>query len=158
MFQFTKVMTLAATMTLAVASASEAQVLYARNNTNLTKATEAMMSGDLEKASTYFRRAVKANLGEERMVLALNNYCAVEYALGNFESAENICTKAIGEDRHYWRAYVNRGNARRELGNVVEAKADYSKALRLKPSSRIAKAALASVTPAEDRLLADLQQ
>lgn len=154
MFNSMKALTLLASVTLVASSASEAQVFYARSNADLNKATQAMMNGELETASRYFGRAVRKDIGKERLVPALNNYCAVEYALGNLENAEKVCTRAIRLDRHFWRAYVNRGNVRTELGHDEGAHEDYAKAVRLKPSSRIARNALARADQKAESLLA----
>lgn len=154
MFRMVKAVTVIAGVLLVSTGASQAQVIYGQENSNLKRATQSMMAGDLEAASKYFKRAVKANLGPERLVPALNNYCAVEYAIGNFENAEKVCSEAISNDRRYWRAYVNRGNARAALGNVDGANADYDKALSIKPNSRIAADALAKFQAQNGTLLA----
>lgn len=154
MFRFVKVMSVALGTILAVSTVSQAQVIYGHENSNLTRANQAMMAGEFETASRYFGRAVRANLSDEKLISALNNYCAVEYALGNFEKAEKVCTKAIGEDRRYWRAYVNRGNARAALGQIDDAKRDLERAVALKPNSRIANEALLSFQNSKGTLLA----
>lgn len=118
MFRMIKAVTVMAGVLLVSTGASQAQVIYGQENSNLTRANQSMMAGDLESASKYFRRAVKANLGHERLVPTLNNYCAVEYAIGNFENAEKVCSEAISNDRRYWRAYVNRANVRAALGDA----------------------------------------
>jgi len=155
MLHFAKKIAIAAGVMLTVSTAGQAQVIYGHENPNLKRATSAMMAGELENASKFFRRAVKSNLGAERLIPALNNYCAVEYALENLENAERVCSQAIAEDRRYWRAYVNRGNVRTSLGNLDGARADYEKAVKLKPNSRIAQDALASVQKPNPSLLAD---
>lgn len=154
MFRMVKAVAVMTGVLLASTGASQAQVIYGQENSNLTRATQAMMAGDLESASKYFGRAVKANLGEERLIPALNNYCAVEYAIGNYENAEKVCSEAISNDRRYWRAYVNRANVRAVLGNAEGANADYEKALSIKPNSRIAAEALASFQAKSATLLA----
>ena len=158
MLHFAKKIAIVAGVMLTVSTAGQAQVIYGHENPNLSRATSAMMAGELEVASKYFRRAVRANLGAERLIPALNNYCAVEYAINNFENAEKVCSQAIGEDRRYWRAYVNRGNVRTALGKLEEARADYEKAVKLKPNSRIANEALAGVQKLNPSLLADAKQ
>lgn len=156
MLHIVKNVAIAAGVMFAVSSTSQAQVIYGHENSNLTRANSAMMAGELETASQHFRRAVKANLGPERLVPALNNYCAVEYAINNLENAEKVCSQAIGEDRRYWRAYVNRGNVRTALGKLDAARADYEKAVKLKPNSKIAREALASVQKPNPTLLAEV--
>lgn len=154
MFRMVKVGAVLAGVLMATSVSSQAQVIYGQENSNLTRANQSMMAGDLEAASKYFRRAVKANLGGEQLVPALNNYCAVEYALGNLENAEKACSEAISNDRRYWRAYVNRANTRAELGDKEGAAADYDKALSIKPNSKIAAAAFASFQAKDVTLLA----
>lgn len=154
MFRYAKVVLVSVGAFVALASTAQAQVIYGHENTNLTRANQAMMAGELEVASRYFRKAVKANLGHEKLVPALNNYCAVEYALGNFENAEKVCSEAISEDRRYWRAYVNRGNARAAIGQLEQAKADFERAVKIKPNSKIANNALASLQRTGGTLLA----
>ncbi len=144
MFRFAKTLVVSVGVLMVASTTGQAQVIYGHENSNLAQANKAMMAGELKTASKYFGRAVKANLGEEKMVTALNNFCAVEYAIGHNENAEKVCSQAIGEDRRYWRAYVNRGNARAALGKQLEAEQDYERAIALKPGSRIAKNALAS--------------
>ncbi|MBO6503337.1 MAG: tetratricopeptide repeat protein [Kordiimonadaceae bacterium] len=154
MFRMIKAVTVMAGVLLVSTGASQAQVIYGQENSNLTRANQSMMAGDLESASKYFRRAVKANLGHERLVPTLNNYCAVEYAIGNFENAEKVCSEAISNDRRYWRAYVNRANVRAALGDAEGAAADYDKALSIKPNSRIAADAFAKFQAKNATLLA----
>ncbi len=154
MFRMVKAVAVMTGVLLVSTGASQAQIIYGQENSNLTRATQSMMSGDLESASKYFKRAVKANLGQERLVPALNNYCAVEYAIGNLENAEKVCSEAISNDRRYWRAYVNRANVRAELGNAGGAAADYGRALSIKPNSRIAAEAFASFRAKNATLLA----
>lgn len=155
MFRFAKTIAIAAGALVAISATSQAQVIYGHENSNLKVANQAMLAGDLEKASEFFRRAVRADLGQEKLVTALNNFCAVEYAIGNHESAVDACSKAIGEDRRYWRAYVNRGNARAAIGNLEAAKSDFERAVKLKPNSRIAQNALLSFQKSDGSLLAD---
>lgn len=155
MFRIVKVAALVAGAMIVASNASQAQTIYGHENSNLTRANTAMMAGDFESASKHFGRAVKANLGQERLIPALNNYCAIEYALGRYESAETVCSNAIGEDRRYWRAYVNRGNARTALGKFEEAKADYERAIKINPKSKIANNALISFHSKTAKLLAE---
>ena len=155
MVHFVKKIAIAAGVIFTVSTAGQAQVIYGQENPNLSRATSALMAGELENASRYFKRAVKANLGSEKLIPALNNYCAVEYALNNLENAEKVCSEAISEDRRYWRAYVNRGNVRTALGKLDAARADYEKAVKLKPNSKLAQNALANFQKPNPTLLAE---
>lgn len=158
MVHFIKNIAVAAGVMLTVSTAGQAQVIYGHENSNLSRATSALMAGELERASLHFKRAVKSNLGSERLIPALNNYCAVEYALNNLENAEKVCSEAISEDRRYWRAYVNRGNVRTALGKLDAARADYEKAIKLKPNSQLAQNALANFQKPNPALLAEAGQ
>lgn len=151
---------LVATVALAVAGLSagaSAQTLYLENNRNMDRGMKAMMAGDLERASTYLARAAKADLGKPRLVPVLNNLCAVDYALGKLETAEEACTRAIAEDRFFWRAYVNRGNVYKAQGLFKDAQADYAKAVRLKPESELPKRALSRLMEEQPKLMANAQ-
>ncbi|SDE37381.1 tetratricopeptide repeat protein [Kordiimonas lacus] len=142
---------------LAVASfsaAANAQTFYAGPDRNIERGTDALMQGDLKTASKYFHRAAETNLGKERLVPLLNNLCAVDYALGKLDSAEEACSRAIAEDRHFWRAYVNRGNVLKAKGEYADAHQDYAKAVRLKPKSDIAQRALARLQEEQPKLFA----
>ncbi len=154
MLNFAKMMIIGAGSFMAITNGSQAQVFYAGEDANLSRAERAMRTGDLETASQYYKRAVNTDPGIERLVPALNNYCAVDYAIGNLDAAEKACTRALREDRQYWRAYVNRGNVRAALGKTLEARADFDKALRLKPNSKVALAALARFEKGPDVLVA----
>ncbi|WP_262695462.1 tetratricopeptide repeat protein [Kordiimonas aquimaris] len=154
MFRYVKTLTIAIGTMVALSSVSHAQVIYGAQDSNLTRAMSAMKAGEFESAATYYRRAVRTDLGAARLVPALNNLCAVEYAIGNYSKAEKACSEAIGENRHYWRAYVNRGNARVALGNDEAAHKDFLKAVKFKPGASIAKNALAQFESKQATLLA----
>ncbi len=152
----TKTLIVGISMTAGVLQqAANAQTLYMLHDRDMQRGTEAMLAGELETASKYLRRAAKKDLGPLRLVPTLNNLCAVDYALGKLESAEQACTRAIGEDRFFWRAYVNRGNVRKALGDYQLAKADYEKAIRLKPDADLPKRALARFIEEQPKQMAD---
>lgn len=142
---------------LTIAGASSAQTLVFHNNSAVERAGQALQAGNLEKARVLYKRATRSNLAEGERAPVYNNLCAVEYALGNFEAAETACDNAIGEDRRYWRAYVNRGNARTQLGKKQDARLDYEKAVRIRPSSKVANRALARFDAEAKTLLAAAQ-
>ena len=154
MFRYVKALTIAFGTLVAISSASQAQVIYGAQDSNLTRAMSAMKAGEFERAATYYGRAVRTNLGTARLVPALNNLCAVEYTLGNYSKAEKACSKAINEDRHYWRAYVNRGNAYVALGNNDDAHKDFLKAVKFNSNASIARNALARFENSQAILLA----
>lgn len=154
MFRYAKAITLAAAALITVSVTSHAQVIYGAQDANLTHAMKAMRAGEFERAALFYNRAVRTDLGIERMVPALNNLCAVEYAIGNHEKAEKACSNAIGYDRLYWRAYVNRGNARVSLGKINEAHKDFQKAVKINGRAKIARNALAQFENNKQTLLA----
>jgi len=146
MLKFVKTALIAATVTFAgVAAPAEAQVFYMDKNTAYAKADQAMRAGDLDRASKLFKHALKGSLRGETLLAAYNNLCAVDLARGDLTSAEKACSGAIGENRLYWRAYVNRGHVKAAMGRQQEALADLHKALALKPDNAIAKRVLARV-------------
>lgn len=94
----------------------------------------ALEEGRLEDALTNFRKAVKKNITERERTVTLNSICAVENILGNAEAAVEACDAAIAADGGYWKAYVNRGNARAALGNHEGAIEDYCRANDISPA------------------------
>ncbi|WP_162139684.1 tetratricopeptide repeat protein [Kordiimonas gwangyangensis] len=94
----------------------------------------ALEEGRLEDALTSFRKAVKKNITARERTVTLNSICAVENILGNAEAAVEACDAAIAADDGYWKAYVNRGNARAALGNHEGAIEDYCRANDISPS------------------------
>jgi len=146
MYRSVKIAAIAATVALAsLAGPVEAQVFYMSKNSNYNLADQAMRAGELDRASKLFRRAIRGSLSSETLLAAYNNLCAVDLARGDLEDAEKACTRAIGENRLYWRAYVNRGHVRAAMGKKELAVADIQKAIKLKPESKLAKRVLARV-------------
>ncbi|WP_417460994.1 hypothetical protein [Kordiimonas sp.] len=136
------------------AEAQSTKTLYLSENGNLERGMESLRQGNLKSAAKHLRRAVRADLGTERLVPALSNLCAVEYALGELASAEEHCSRAIGEDRHFWRAYVNRGNVYKAKGSYEAAHADYRRAEDIS-SNDLTVSALASLEADHNRLVAE---
>lgn len=146
MFKILKTAAIAASVTfVGLGAPVEAQVFYMNHNSNYVKADEAMRAGEFENASRLFNRAIKYGAHGETLLAAYNNLCAVDLARGALESAERACSGAIGENRLYWRAYVNRGHVRAAMGKQELAIKDLQKAVKLKPNSKLAKRVLASV-------------
>lgn len=144
----------AGTLFMAVTGAASAQTLNFNNNSTLVRAGTALLAGKLETARTHYKRALRSNLAAKDLAPAYNNLCAIEFTLGNLEAAEKACSNSIGEDRRYWRAYVNRGNARLALGLEEQARTDFEKAVQIKPKAQVAVRALARVNQPTERLLA----
>lgn len=107
-----------------------AEKFYMEADPNIAKAEKSILSGDLERASKYYNRAIRSGIDADRLVSTLNNLCIVEYALGKAEQAVEACTKAIEKKTRFWQAYVNRANARLALGDADGAKADYEQAAK----------------------------
>lgn len=135
------------------AEAQSTKTLYLSENGNLERGMKSLQQGNLVLAVKHLRRAVRADLGTERLVPALSNLCAAEYALGDLDMAEKHCNEAIGEDRHYWRAYVNRGNVHKAKGRREAAHADYLRAESISSNDLTVKA-LASLEPNPERRVA----
>jgi len=136
------------------APGAEAQGLYLTKDRNYEVAMQAMKAGDMVTAADRFERAVSFDIGSERLLPMLNNLCAVNYVLGRLDNAKAACDRAIQEDRHYWRAYVNRGNVFKARGDLKAARADYSYAVRLAPKANLPKQALARLDNDRDTLMA----
>ncbi|MCJ9429126.1 hypothetical protein [Kordiimonas marina] len=136
------------------AQGAEAQVLYLTKDRNYEVAMQAMKAGDLETAADRFERAVSFDIGSARLLPMLNNLCAVNYVLGHLDKAKEACDRAIREDRHYWRAYVNRGNVFKAEGDLKAARADYRYAVRLAPKADLPRQALARLDNHREQLLA----
>ena len=117
---------------------ANAQVVYQKKNADYDRATTAMRDGELDQASKLFKRALKGTLREDVRLSAYNNLCAVDFTRGALESAERACSNAIGQNRLYWRAYVNRGHVRAALGKPELALKDLQKAVKLIPDSKLA--------------------
>lgn len=112
---------------------AQTQVFHVTQDRALLKANEAMQAGELERALVHYRKAVNKNLTAEERTMAFNSICAAEFVLGNAEAAAEACTAAIEGDGRYWKAFVNRGNARKALGDKEGAIADYCRARDLRP-------------------------
>ena len=136
------------------AEAQATKTLYLSENGNLERGMQSLRQGNLKQAARHLRRAVRADLGAERLAPALSNLCAVEYVLGELDAAEKHCSQAIGEDRHFWRAYVNRGNVHKAKGSYDAAHADYRRAADISSNDLTAQA-LASLEADHDRLVAE---
>jgi len=146
MYKSLKIAALAATVAFAsFAAPLEAQVFYMSKNSTYNLADQAMRAGELDRASSLFKRAIRGSLRGETLLAAYNNLCAVDLARGAYKDAERACSGAIGERRTYWRAYVNRGHARAAMGEQELALKDLHKAIKLKPKSKLAKRVLARV-------------
>ena len=113
---------------------AQAQVFHITQDRALLKGNEAMQTGDLERALVHYRKAVSKDLTSAERTMAFNSICAAEFVLGNAEAAAEACTAAIEGDGRYWKAFVNRGNARKALGDKEGAIADYCRAHDLRPS------------------------
>ncbi|PCI62247.1 MAG: hypothetical protein COB37_07205 [Kordiimonadales bacterium] len=146
MYKAFKTTLIAASVTLAgFTSATASEVIFVQKNSAYSTAVKAMMAGKLDKASRYYKRALKHGVAQTRISEGYNNLCAVDYARGDYEAAEDACNKAIANNRTYWRAYVNRSNVRVALGQNDLAMADAEKAASLKPANRIVKRVLANL-------------
>ncbi|WP_417449705.1 tetratricopeptide repeat protein [Kordiimonas sp.] len=160
MFKLTKSIAVGAVFAVASltggAEAQTVKTLYFGQDANIERGMNALRSGDLDGAAKHLRRAVKADIGRDRLVPALNNLCAIDYARGNLDEAKGACDRAIREDKMFWRAYVNRGNVHKARGDLTAAQADYERAARLDDNA-LSRQALATLQGDRKRLLADAQ-
>ncbi|NVJ97523.1 MAG: hypothetical protein HWE25_05180 [Alphaproteobacteria bacterium] len=135
-----RLMAIAATVSLALlfllsvpVKAENSQIFYMNPDRNIALGQRAMAAGDYETAVSHFSKAATGNLSTEHMAIVQNSLCASLYFQGEYERAAEACTDAIAEDGRYWKAFVNRGNARKALGDTRSALADYCAAHALSP-------------------------
>lgn len=156
MISKTKSVVLSVALSLTVFSGVvEAQIIQVSPNYNLTRATQAVKKGEFPTARKYLLRASKDSLSNQQLSSALTDLCGIDYALGNLESAEKACNRAIRVDRKNWRTYFNRGAVLRALGRKGAAEADYVKAAELKPNDARIKDALATLNNPETNKFAE---
>ncbi|WP_286830761.1 MULTISPECIES: hypothetical protein [Kordiimonas] len=125
---------LAVLFLLSEPSNAQTQVFYVNADRNIEKGQEAMNEGDYDRAVRYLRKAAQRDLASEHMAIVQNSLCASLFLKGSYEEATSACSSAIAEDARYWKAYVNRGHARKALGDASGALADYCQAHALSPS------------------------
>jgi tetratricopeptide (TPR) repeat protein len=108
-------------------------VIYLSPDPLLVKGEKAFFVGDYNESINLLTKGLKKSLSKEQEVSVYNALCAAEYKLGNWDKAHGYCTKAISQDQHYWRAYVNRGNIFKALGNKIKAYENYCRAREIAP-------------------------
>jgi tetratricopeptide (TPR) repeat protein len=113
---------------------ADGRIFYVNPDRSVVKAQEAFNARDHETALAQFRKAARRGLSDEHRVIVHNSICASLYLLERYEEATVACSSAIEQDRYYWQAYVNRGNARRALGDTEGAVADFCQAHGLRPA------------------------
>ncbi len=93
-------------------------------------AATALFNGDYDTARAQYTAAINnpALKCGALYQLGVTNLRSKQYA-----DAENALTRALSECPPTFRAYVQRGEARRQLGKTPEAISDYRQALTLKP-------------------------
>jgi len=101
-----------------------------------TKGNEAFNKGDFQGAVEYYSIAVGKN---PKSAVFIANRAMAHLKLGNYELAEDDCSKAINLDSKYVKAYLRRGAARAVAGNYLESLMDYEDALRMEPNNSDAK-------------------
>ncbi|HLP06016.1 MAG TPA: tetratricopeptide repeat protein [Paludibacter sp.] len=120
---------------LTVCLASQA-VAFAQLNVDriLTIGQNALYFEDYVLSIQYFNQAIKIKpyLAEPYMYRA-----SAKLQLGDFQSAEEDCTKAIEINPFLPRAYYLRGFARKEMELYKEASNDFTKALEFTPNDSI---------------------
>lgn len=112
---------------------AQVQTIYLDADRAIERAQSAMAKGEMEVALTYFKKAERRNISAEHRVIVQNSICAVAFQMEAYTEAEASCSLAIDSNHKYWKAFVNRGNVRRALGNSAGAISDYCEAIRLSP-------------------------
>jgi len=124
---------LSALFLLSVPSNAQTQIIYVNADRNIEKGQEAMRDGDYDRAVRYLKKAARGDLASEHKAIVQNSLCASLYFQGAYDEAAIACSSAIAENGRYWKAYVNRGNARKALGDTLGALSDYCQAHALSP-------------------------
>lgn len=114
---------------------ADGRTFHVHPDRNIVKGQTALNEGDYEQALRYFQNAARRNLSEKHSISVQNSICASLYLLERYEEAADTCTGVIDADKSYWRAYVNRGNALRALGQTDDAISDFCKAHTLRPKN-----------------------
>lgn len=118
---------------LSLPANAQSRVYYINTDRNVERGQEAMRSGDYERAVAYLQKAARGNLSSDHKVQVNNSLCASLFLLGSYDEATEACSTAIEEDGRYWKAFVNRGHARKAAGDIRGALADYCQAHTLSP-------------------------
>ena len=126
-------------------AADNIKTIHIRENHQFSKGQNALQAGELSKARSYFKRALRSNLAVNYKVAAYNNLCAIGYATGTHEEALKACLSALKLDRNFWQAHVNVGNIHKAAGNYREAEVAYKSAQEINPTSQTVQTALSSL-------------
>lgn len=126
---------LAIAVVLSAAAKADGRTFHVNPDRNIVKGQAALNEGDYEQALRYFQNAARRDLSEEHAISVQNSICASLYLLERYEEAAETCTGVIDADKSYWRAYVNRGNALRALGQTDSAISDFCTAHALRPKN-----------------------
>lgn len=89
-----------------------------------------LYNGNLESAKNQFIEFIQE---KPNLAGAYSNLSLISYKLGDYQTALNYANQAIKRNARQAQAYHMRAQAYVKTGKINEAKADYLKALELKP-------------------------
>lgn len=110
---------------------------YSDEKAALNQALDFHKNGDYAKAEAIYRRIYSENPKNSD---ALHLSALILYHFGFFSSAIAWIDRAISLNGKVPQYYYNKGLANLEIGNVEEAKINFSEALAIKPDYEKAKA------------------
>ncbi|KAF8440949.1 hypothetical protein L210DRAFT_3447895 [Boletus edulis BED1] len=100
------------------------------------KGNAAFKTADYPTAIGHYTNAILADSSDHTFFL---NRAAAYLKLGKSEDAERDCTKVLALSLNNVKAFFRRGQARRALGNLDDARADLDRALVLEPANESVK-------------------
>ncbi|RMD90787.1 MAG: tetratricopeptide repeat protein [Alphaproteobacteria bacterium] len=101
----------------------------------LHRAGSALVRGNTEEAAELYSQALKYGVSDRELYKALNNLCAAQYLLEQFDAAAESCRAAIAHRSNRWMAYNNLGLVLFRLGRYEEAIRAFEQGLELAPRS-----------------------
>lgn len=109
------------------------------NSQYVERGRDFLKKGNIKAAIEEYEMGLKGGLGSSDLQDAHNDLCVAYYFLAEYEKAREHCNKAIKLVPNHWVHYNNRANIYLMQGDLVMAKKDYMKALKLHPKSDVIK-------------------
>jgi len=98
------------------------------------KGNEKLKAGSYQEALNFYNEGLEVDPHNPSMISQiLNNRALIKMKQKNYSSALEDCSKAIQRNPKYARAYLRRGDIKKEMGNSSDAVADFKKAHELDP-------------------------
>ena len=139
-----------------ILSDDEANDLVAQAVSQKDKGNSFFNHGDLDKAARAYRKGTslvkplnKANSGDDQVKALLvslqNNLSMVMFKQEKYKLSRDVATKVLQLEESNVKALYRRATAHRKLGDIMEAKADLTKAYKMDPYNSAVKKELQAV-------------